>query len=97
VIWDVTVVSPSAASSIDRAVTDGGTLADIAASSKTVKYSTLSSMNSLFFSQLQLKVLVHLVQQRWTFFWNWAAGLALSLAMSEFILTATYFCCNTAL
>jgi len=42
-IWDVTVVSPLAASYVDRAATDAGTVADIAATRKTEKYSTLSS------------------------------------------------------
>jgi len=42
-VWDVTVVSPLAASYVDRAATDAGTVADTAASRKTEKYSSLSS------------------------------------------------------
>ena len=41
--WDVTVVSPLAASYIDTAATNAGTVADMAATRKTEKYSTLSS------------------------------------------------------
>jgi len=41
-VWDVTV-SPLAASYVDRAATDAGTVADMAATRKTEKYSTLSS------------------------------------------------------
>jgi len=40
----VTVVSPLAASYIDRTATDAGTVADMAASRKREKYSCLSSM-----------------------------------------------------
>ena len=40
----VTVVSPLAASYVDRAATDAGTVADMAATRKTEKYSTLSSV-----------------------------------------------------
>jgi len=42
-VWDVTVVSPLAASCVDRTATDAGTVADTAASRKTEKYSSLSS------------------------------------------------------
>jgi len=42
-VWDVTVVSPLAASYVDRSATDAGTVADMAASRKTEKYSSLSS------------------------------------------------------
>ena len=43
-VWDVTVVSPLAASYVDRAATDAGTVADMAATRKnTENYSTLSS------------------------------------------------------
>jgi len=42
-VWDVTVVSPLAASYVDRAATDAGTEADMTATRKTEKYSTLSS------------------------------------------------------
>ena len=42
-VWDVTVVSPLAASYVDRAATDAGTVADMAATRKTEKYSTLTS------------------------------------------------------
>ena len=43
-VWDVTVVSPLAASYVDRAsATDAGTVADMTATRKTEKYSTLSS------------------------------------------------------
>jgi len=42
-VWDVTVVSPLAASYIERAATDAGTVADMTATRKTEKYSTLSS------------------------------------------------------
>jgi len=41
-VWDVTVVSPLAAY-VDRAATDAGTVADMTATRKTEKYSTLSS------------------------------------------------------
>ena len=34
-VWDVTVVSPLAASYVDRPATDAGTLADMAATRKT--------------------------------------------------------------
>ena len=40
-VWDVTVVSPLAASYVDRAATDAGTVADMAATRKTEIYSTL--------------------------------------------------------
>ena len=40
-VWDVTVVSPLAASYVDRAAT--ATVADVTATRKTEKYSTLSS------------------------------------------------------
>ena len=43
IIIIVTVVSPLAASYVDRAATDAGTVADMAATRKTEKYSTLSS------------------------------------------------------
>jgi len=43
-VWDVTVVSPLAACYVDRAVTDAGTVADMAATRKTDKYSTLFSV-----------------------------------------------------
>ena len=42
-VWDVRVVSPLAASYIDRAATDAGTVANMAASRKTAKYSSLPS------------------------------------------------------
>ena len=43
-IWDVTVVSPLAASYVDIATTNAGTVADMAATrKKTEKYSSLSS------------------------------------------------------
>ena len=42
-LWDVTVVSPLAASYVDRAATDAGTVEDMIATRKTEKYSTLSS------------------------------------------------------
>jgi len=43
-VWDVTVVSPLAAYYVrDRAATDAGTVADMAATRKKEKYSTLSS------------------------------------------------------
>jgi len=42
-VWDVTVVSPLAALYDDRAATDAGTVADMTATRKTEKYSTLSS------------------------------------------------------
>ena len=42
-VWDVTVVSQLAASYVDRAATDAGTVADMRATRKTEKYSTLSS------------------------------------------------------
>ena len=42
-VWDVTVVSQLAASYVDRAATDAGTVADMRATRKTKKYSTLSS------------------------------------------------------
>ena len=42
-VWDDTVVSPLAASYVDRAATDAGTVADMTATRKTEKYSTLSS------------------------------------------------------
>jgi len=42
-VWDVTVVSPLAATYVDRAATDAGTVADMAATRKTEKHSTLSS------------------------------------------------------
>ena len=41
-VWDVTVVSPLAASYIDTAATDAGTVADMTATRKTEKQSTLS-------------------------------------------------------
>jgi len=41
-IWDVTVVSPLAASYVDKAATNAGTVADMAATRKTEKYSSLS-------------------------------------------------------
>jgi len=43
-VWDVTVVSLLAASYVDRAATDAGTAANMAASRKAEKYSALSSM-----------------------------------------------------
>jgi len=43
-VWDATV--PLAASYVDRAATDAGTVADMAATRKTEKYSTLSSAYS---------------------------------------------------
>jgi len=36
-VWDVTVVSPLAASYIDRAATDAGTVADMTATRKKVR------------------------------------------------------------
>ena len=44
-IWDVTVVSPFdlVASYVDKAATNAGTVADMAATRKTEKYSSLSS------------------------------------------------------
>jgi len=42
-VWDVTVVSPLAASYVDRAATDAGTVAAMTATRKTEKYLTLSS------------------------------------------------------
>jgi len=42
-VWDVTDVSPLAASYVDRAATDAATVADMAAPRKTEKYSSLSS------------------------------------------------------
>ena len=42
-VCDVTVVSPLAASYVDRAATDADTVADMTATRKTEKYSTLSS------------------------------------------------------
>ena len=42
-IWDVTVVSPLAASYVDKAATNAGTVADKAATRKTEKYSSFSS------------------------------------------------------
>ena len=42
-VWDVTVVRPLAASYVGRAATDAGTVADMAATRKTEKHSTLSS------------------------------------------------------
>jgi len=42
-IWDVTVASPLAASYVDNAATNAGTVADMAATRKTEKYSSLSS------------------------------------------------------
>jgi len=42
-VLDITVVSPLAASCIDGSATDAGTVADMAATRKTEKYSTLSS------------------------------------------------------
>ena len=42
-VWDVTVVSPLAASYVDRAATDAGTVADMTTTRKTDIYSTLSS------------------------------------------------------
>ena len=42
-VWDVTVVSPLPASYVDRAATDAGIVADMTATRKTEKYSTLSS------------------------------------------------------
>jgi len=39
----VTVISPLAASYVDRAATDAGTVADMAATRKTEKYSTIFS------------------------------------------------------
>jgi len=43
-VWDVTDVSPLAASYVDRAATDAGTVADMASSMKTDRYSSLSSI-----------------------------------------------------
>jgi len=42
-VWDLTVVSPLAASYVDRAATDAGTVTDMAVTRKTEKYPTLSS------------------------------------------------------
>ena len=42
-VLDIAVVSPLAASYVDRAATDAGTVADMTATRKTEKYSTLSS------------------------------------------------------
>jgi len=42
-VWDVTVVSPLAASYVKRAATDAGTVADMTAYRKTEKHSSLSS------------------------------------------------------
>ena len=39
-VWDVMVVRPLAASYVDRAATDAGTVADMAATRKTEKYLT---------------------------------------------------------
>ena len=45
-VWDVTVVSPLAASYVDRAATDAGTVADMTATRKTEKYSTMPRINT---------------------------------------------------
>jgi len=42
-VWDVTVVSRLAASYVNRAATDAGTVADMAASRKEEKYTSLST------------------------------------------------------
>ena len=42
-VWDVTAVSPLAASYVDRAATDASTVVDMAATRKTETYLTLSS------------------------------------------------------
>ena len=42
-IWDVTVVIPLAASYVDKAATNAATVADMAATRKTNKYSSLCS------------------------------------------------------
>jgi len=42
-VWDVTVVSPLAASYVDRAATDAGVVADMATSRNAEKNSSLSS------------------------------------------------------
>jgi len=71
-VWDVTVVSPFIAASymyVDRAATDAGTVADMTATRKTEKYSTLSlayrfepiAVENLFvFSSTTLKVISEL-------------------------------------
>ena len=43
-MWDITVVSPLDVSYVDRAATNTGTVANMAATRKTEKYSTLSSV-----------------------------------------------------
>jgi len=53
--WDVTAVSPLAASYVNRAATDAE-VADMAASRKKEKYLSLSS-TYIYFNRLQLKIL----------------------------------------
>ena len=60
-VWDVTVVSPLAASYVDRAEADAGTVADMAATRKTEKYSTLSS--ALRFEPVAVEILASSVPQ----------------------------------
>jgi len=83
-IWDVTVdiVSPLAASYVDRAATDADTVADMAASMKSEKYSPLS-LQCTCSNQLQLRILARSVRQRWTSLLNWATEFVLSPVMSE--------------